>query len=266
MAESLINMKITFIIFLVLIISCAGSLSHPESSANSQTIDSIDNTIKERFKCPAGYQRDSIHPLSYAHFLQNFKLHSTNRNVHYYNGVIKPNPVHAAVLDIDVGNQDLQQCADAVMRLRAEYLFQQKRFDEITFRFLGDGKLHSLNAYRKGDTSYAKFRKYMNYVFAYANTRSLKDQLISQPLKKISIGNILIQSGIPYGHAITIMDLCRDTLGNTLALLAQSYMPAQEIHILKNFNDPAHSPWYNLNQKSIYTPEWTFDSSDLMTF
>ena len=152
------------------------------------------------------------------------------------------------------------------MRLRAEYLLQQKRFNEITFKFLGDGKFHSYNDYKKGDTSYRKFRKYMNYVFAYANTASLKNQLTAQPLKSLKIGSVLIQSGNPYGHAVTIMDLCRDTLGNTLVLLAQSYMPAQEIHILKNHQDPTHSPWYNLNQKTIYTPEWTFDSSDLMTF
>lgn len=34
-----------------------------------------------------------------------------------YNGSQKPNQsVHYAVFDIDVGKEDLQQCADAVMR------------------------------------------------------------------------------------------------------------------------------------------------------
>ncbi len=40
-------------------------------------------------------------------------------------------------------------------------------------------------------------------------------------------------------------------------------MPAQDFHILKNPN--SDSPWYNLNNDEIIeTPEWTFDTSQLM--
>ncbi len=51
-----------------------------------------------------------------------------------YNGNRKINQrAQFAVLDISTGNKDLQQCADAVMQLRAKYLYEQKRYDEITF-------------------------------------------------------------------------------------------------------------------------------------
>ena len=49
-------------------------------------------------------------------------------------------------------------------------------------------------------------------------------------------------------------------------LLAQSYMPAQDIHILKSF-DNYISPWYKLDfGDTLNTPEWTFTRGDLYRF
>ena len=46
----------------------------------------------------------------------------------------------AAVIALDLGNQDLQQCADTILRLRAEYLWRLGRthpdaLRAIAFRF-----------------------------------------------------------------------------------------------------------------------------------
>jgi hypothetical protein len=48
-------------------------------------------------------------------------------------------------------------------------------------------------------------------------------------------------------------------------LLAQGYMPAQSVHVLKN---PASaSPWYALDfGAELRTPEWTFRRTDLRRF
>ncbi len=50
-------------------------------------------------------------------------------------------------------------------------------------------------------------------------------------------------------------------------LLCQSYMPAQEIHILKNFNNKDLSPWYETDfEGDLETPEWTFSKSNLRRY
>ena len=43
------------------------------------------------------------------------------------------NDIYIAVADLDIGNQDLLQCADALMLLRGEYFFRQKKYDRIYF-------------------------------------------------------------------------------------------------------------------------------------
>jgi hypothetical protein len=48
--------------------------------------------------------------------------------------------------------------------------------------------------------------------------------------------------------------------------LAQSYMPAQEIHVLKNPLDGAIGPWYRVPAETLVTPQWTFESTDLKRF
>ena len=82
----------------------------------------------------------------------------------------------------------------------------------------------------------------------------------------MQIGDIFIQGGYP-GHAIIIVDMIENTHGKKLYLLAQSYMPAQNIHILKNPMNKKLSPWYELvPNQDIYTPEWNFSVEDLKRF
>lgn len=78
-----------------------------------------------------------------------------------------------------------------------------------------------------------------------------------------------IQIGYP-GHAMIVVDMIDhiDGNGRKAILVAQSYMPAQEIHIVTNLNSPETSPWYIIdsNTTSIHFPEWTFSASELKRF
>jgi hypothetical protein len=83
----------------------------------------------------------------------------------------------------------------------------------------------------------------------------------------IQVGDVLIQGGSP-GHAIIVFDVVvNQKTGQKAYLLGQSYMPAQEIHILKNLNNNNNNPWYLVEDSNIIkTPEWTFSIKDLKRF
>ncbi|WP_445298457.1 DUF4846 domain-containing protein [Lacibacter sp. H375] len=81
------------------------------------------------------------------------------------------------------------------------------------------------------------------------------------------MGDVLIKGGSP-GHAVIIMDIARHrSSGKIIFLLAQSYMPAQDIRVLQNLNDKRLSPWYRepLSDR-IATPEWTFYATQLRSW
>ena len=59
----------------------------------------------------------------------------TDPGIYLFNGRLRDNQsTHFAVLDIPVGDKDLQQCADAMMRLRAESFLNQDNIDSICFK------------------------------------------------------------------------------------------------------------------------------------
>jgi hypothetical protein len=103
-------------------------------------------------------------------------------------------------------------------------------------------------------------------VFTYAGSASLAAELVAvADPAEIRPGDVFIQGGFP-GHAVLVTDVAEDSAGERILLLLQSYMPAQDIHVLTNPSSPI-SPWYSARKEGVLqTPEWTFRYSDLRRF
>jgi hypothetical protein len=214
-------------------------------------------------------------------YLRNLELKQHGALVHYYDGTVKDNPgIYAAVVDMDPGTRDLQQCADAVMRLRAEYLFAIGSKDQIHFHF-NNGFLADFSKWMQGyrivigrtggwvkkaapASDHNTLRSYLDLVYAYASSLSLSKELRSVAWRDMQPGDVLIRGGSP-GHAETVMDMAVDSRGHKVFLLSQSYMPAQDIQILENPSNKDISPWYTLDEApyTVHTPQYDFSTSEL---
>lgn len=236
---------------------------------------------------PAGYERTPVESGSFGDWLRHLPLKPAGSSVHLYDGTLKlDQSVHHAVVDMDIGSEDIQQCADAVLRLRAEYLYSVGNYDAIRFQFTS-GDISSFTRWASGmrpvvkngnevtwrrsagaDSSYTNFRRYLKNLFYWAGSYSLSRELRAKTdVRQMRIGDVFIRGGFP-GHVVIVTDMARHPqTGEIVFMLAQSYMPAQDIHVLKNPNEPGLSPWYALPRTGrLITPEYYFNVHDLKSF
>ena len=240
------------------------------------------NCIKDRISVPKGFTRVSYKKKSLGAFLRSYPLCEAGQPVLLYDGTEKGNQnAHVAVFDMDVTDGDLQQCADSVIRMYAEYFYKQKQYDKMKFQFVNgfscdfdkwsQGMRVSVNGndtswYQEANTDDSKetFESYLRTVFSYASTLSMEKESEPIKLEDIEVGDIFIRGGSP-GHVVMVVDVCENEKGEKAFLLAQGYMPAQRFHILKN---PEHEddPWYYETEVRypFHTAEYTFDEGSLM--
>jgi hypothetical protein len=252
------------------------------------SMDGIQKSIQNiaQIPLPIGSTRIVLKSNSFAAWVRDLPL-KKNNTIYLYNGQAKANQrEHYAVVDISTGNQNLQQCADALMRLRAEYLYSIHAYDRINFK-TGNGKELSFARYARGER-YALLRQqlsahtintppcythncltqFLNVVFNYCSTYSL--EVMCKP-KEISDGimpgDMFVKAGSP-GHAMMVADVAVNAqTGKRIYLLLQGFMPAQDIHIVRNPSNTMLSPWYEeSNDRDVETSGWTFKPTDLKTW
>lgn len=269
-----------------LLLCCSGIVIHnSDAIVNSSIINPEGNTIETRITVPEGFVRIIADSLSFTSYLRNLALKPDGATVKLYSGEDKGwQHVHVAVVDMEIGTKDLQQCADACIRLRAEYLWKTKHYDAIHFN-LTNGFRMDYSRWRDGyrlkvdgnktwweksaeaSSNYKTFRAYLDRVFMFAGTLSIANELKQVDMNDIQPGDVFVQGGSP-GHAVIAVDIAvNNSTQEKIFMLAQSYMPAQEIHIIKNPNDESLSPWYsNQFEGSLETMEWTFPAMVLRRF
>lgn len=280
------NYIVPVLILSVLCYSCKhDKLQTGQAVQPNAILNEKGKTLEQRFNPPDGYRRESVAANSFTAYLRGLQLKPNGSLVHYYNGAEKPNDhIYAAVVNMDIGTKDLQQCADAVMRLRAEYLYTTGQADKIHFNFT-NGFRADYSKWAEGNrivvsggkaswvkraaasTGYTSFRDYLEMVFSYAGTLSLSRELQPVNYRDMQPGDVLIQGGSP-GHAVIVADVAVNRMGQKVYLLAQSYMPAQETQVLENPSNKEISPWYELDTHAsqIVTPQWLFTTKDLKRF
>lgn len=230
------------------------------------------SSLEDRIAPPPGFTRAELAPRSFGAWLRRLPLTAPGTPVRSYRGdMIHPGDHDnvAAVVAIDVGVQNLQQCADAVIRLHAEWLWSQGRRDQsyraadrtpMPFarwargeRVVPRGNAIEWAATRgKSDSSHAAFRSFLDAVFAWTNTVALARDTLAVDLADLRPGDFVVQPGTP-GHSVLVLDLAAAADGRRAVLLGQSYMPAQSFQVLRP--SPA-SAWFIVDPAALETPFW----------
>jgi hypothetical protein len=239
---------------------------------NGGALRAVDRLV-DRFAPPPGFTRVPLEPGSFGAWLRALPLARPGTPVLSYDGrtILAPDDARlAAVATLDVGKADLQQCADAVMRLHAEWSWS--RGDHfVSYRAASGAELPYLRWSRgqrlhlegkslvwttsaRPADDHATFRQYLDAVFTWANTVSLARQARPITVAELRPGDFMILPGNP-GHSVLVLDMASHGDGRRALLLGQSYMPAQSYHVLR---PRASAVWFDLDPatEGIRTPFW----------
>jgi hypothetical protein len=228
--------------------------------------------LAEALPPPPGYTRVPLAEGSFGAWLRGLPLRPAGAPVRVYSGeelLSGEDARVAAVAELDVGPANLQQCADSIIRLHAEWLWAQGRRERITYRFTSghpaawaryaagerarvSGRKVTWVAGGRKDSSRTAFRAYLDLVFTYAGTLSLAAEPRRPSAQEVRPGDFFVLGGSP-GHAVLVLDVARNASGERVALLGQGFLPAQDFHVLAPGTD---GPWFSLETSEVATPFW----------
>ena len=242
--------------------------------ADSLKFPAAVDSLEARFPTPPRYQRIALQRGSFGEWLRGLPLAAPGTPVLNNSGeaaFAADDDYVAAVLAIDVGAGDLQQSADAVVRLHGEWLWASEKRDAIGYR--SSTKLDMpFSRWQKGqrllasgpnvfwvvktkprEPTYSDFRQYIDAVMLWSNNVSLAARAthVEDPAQ-LTAGDFFVQSR-GKGHAILVLDVAQKPSGERVALLGQALQsPAQSIHVLRLGHETA---WFSLRPPNpVLTP------------
>jgi hypothetical protein len=124
----------------------------------------------------------------------------------------------ARVVDLPLPARDLQQCADSVLRVRAEW--ERARGQSPAFHYTS-GTLSRWSDWR------GTWESWLLDLYTYAGTRSLPLDTVADDTP--DPGDVLVTPGSP-GHAVMLLDVATDGQ-DTWVLVGQGFMPAMRFHV-----------------------------------
>jgi len=228
--------------------------------------------LEATFPPPFGYTRVAVESGTFGAWLRGLPLRSAGTPVRDFQGgqILAGDDARlAAVAELDVGTANLQQCADSIIRLHAEWLWAQGQKERIAYRFTS-GDLASWPRYAAGErakisgskvkwvrsatanSSRGSFRSYLDLVFTYAGTLSLQVEKNRPARDALRPGDFFVLGGSP-GHAVLVLDVAVNAAGERVALLGQGFIPAQDFQVLSPGQE---GPWFSLAGDEVATPFW----------
>ncbi|MFV0176321.1 DUF4846 domain-containing protein [Empedobacter falsenii] len=265
-------LSFTFILIFTLFTSCNTHIL--KSSTNNELIENEEYSIIhprelkifKRFDTPPNFSRNQNYN-NFGKWLNNISLKNSNTPVYTFDGQKKPNPnIYVGVLDLEQPKKNVQFNANAVMSLRLEYFYRSKKYLEMDKLAKVSTQPIPYSKYVDVDHSYSKYIEYLQYYLENTNSNTMSELMKPINVKDLQIGDVFLQKGSIKNHAVIVMDLAEDNLGNKLFILAQSYYPSQDLQIITNPSNDLISPWYMAKEGVLLTPEWRFLTSDLMRF
>jgi len=202
------------------------------------------------------YKRIQVKTGSFAEWLRNLPLLKPGSDVQNYRGGIFKTGLDTAVayvVDLDIKGRRLEQCMDILVRLHAEYLWENKRVKNLKLPLPGgywlkwedwrngfrpvfkgiDVDMHKSSQF---DSTHRTYQLFLNTVYSEAHTQQFYHAYQRLDRLTVEIGDIIIRKGTK-GHAVMVVDMAKNDQEELIVLIGTGDTPACQFFLLNHKKD-----------------------------